>query len=936
MKQSLIASLKSIRQAHPDAEIVVLCGQQARDDVIAAMSQAGAWAGVQVSGIRQYLQDSGRFLAPRRPLRLRDVAVKVTAALQDGAAETAFHREGINDEPVTREALAQAVLTLLNLPPERREAHGGARLPAAVAELARQVGQECAEHWFTLPDVAEFLLERTARRDTQFVIAGDIAFDTLSEWFVQQLPSDSRREVQFPEVTEPAEVEHHSFVSDADEAAFAAAQVLEAVANGIPLHSIAVAYCNANQIGALHQALQRAGIPFSAMNPHTWAQAPFARGVRQLLMLDPNQMPRPEVAALLASGILKESPSVSAFDFVTRGLATLNQGEDWHEVDGDHETVAEVKRFVRDLGKNLQVLHQSGSLAALADALGELSKKHLRTMNADEQAFFNRLLDTMRQHQIGVSSALLAEIGNQALATSLPATQQGMVQLSSLEGLVGRSMQLCIICGASDDALPGSLSSNASITPEQSGNTSKTFLERRQRAFNHALDASAKVLITHPRSLLNGASVVERSPWADGHVYQHGPLIEEWHQGKELPATEFELNLLAGGVDAEVQEKARRFYRTLLARHEGEWAGDDAAFNGWIGAGFGAAVLEKQLSTSALELFTQNPLVFFIERVLGARVLEDSFGATEIDVRDRGTIYHRIFERWIRETWLDIATPMHRYEEVDFNTRVLKMREIVTEELDTRRDSSIPAVMWQAFQTEVLRVSDAFVEAELDRSRMWRPVGVEIPFGHVRDASDSPPLKISLDNGQALTIGGVIDRIDLCIDHENQQALLAIVDYKSGKPKRYKQALEKGKSYTGNAEYGYRFQLAAYGEAIRQALTGEMTEGPLAELAQEIKKLNVDDYPITIVSGYLFFLDEDFAWVPIIYGEDAKAELEYRLNRITSLIAEGAFPPYDMAGNPIMSERALRLGASTVAAASKLQSLGITPLDIAEDEEKEQ
>ncbi|AZA09013.1 PD-(D/E)XK nuclease family protein [Corynebacterium pseudopelargi] len=933
MKQTLNAALQSVRQTHPEAEIVVLCGQHARDDVIAQMTQGGAIAGVQVGGIRQYLLESGRLLAPRRPLQLRDVAVKVTAALQDEAPETEFHRQGINDEAVTREALAEAVLALLNLPAQRRDAHGGARLPAAVAALAKSIGEDCAEHWFTLPDVAEFLIQRAARRGTQYVLAGDIAFDTLSEWFVQQLPDDARHEVDFPAVTGQAEIEHHSFVSNTDEADFAAAQVLEAVAGGVPLHSIAVAYCNASQMGALHQALERAGIPFSAMNPRTWAQEPFARGIRQLLMLDPSLMPRPEVAALLASGILKDAPSLSSFDFATRGLANLNQGDDWIEKAEELKAVTEVKRFVNALAKQLKGLHQAESLAALAEALSQLRGSLLRKMNAEEQAFFNRLLDTMRQHQLSASAVMLAELSDQALATPLPSTQQGMVQLTSLEGLVGRSMQLCIICGASDDALPGSLGSNAAITPEQSGNTSKAFLDRRERAFQHALRASSKVLISHPRSLLVGTSKVERSPWADGDVHHHGPLIQEWHQASSLPATAFDLNLLAGGQDAQTKQQVQRFLHTMQARQEGEWAGDSAAFNGWIGPGLSNAVLEQQLSTSALELFTQNPLVFFIERILGQRVLEDSFGAAEIDARDRGTIYHRIFERWIREMWLDIASLDHRYSDVDFNAGVLRMREIAMEELNARRDSSIPGVMWQAFQTEVLRVSDAFVKVEIARSKTWRPIGVEVPFGRVYDAEDSPPLKIPLSNRHTLTLGGVIDRVDLQIDHESQQAVLAVLDYKSGKPKTYKAAFN-GDEYTGNAKHGYRFQLAAYGEAIRQALAGTITEGPLAELASEVAKINTDNYPVTIVSGYLFFLDENFELIRIIYDDNAQAELEQRLAKITSFIADGAFPPYEISGNPIMTERAVRLGASTAVAASRLQLLGLTPLNIAEDEEQ--
>lgn len=936
MNQPLIATLDAIRSKQPDTEIVVLCGQHARDDIITSMTQAGAWAGVQVSSVRQYLLDSGRLLAPKRPLRLRDVEVKVTAALQDEAAQTEFHRQGINNEPVTRQALADAVYSLLQLPAQRREAHGGARLPAAVAELARQVGQQCSEQWFTLPDVAEFLLERAGQRGTRYVVAGDVAFDTLSEWFVEQLPADARYQVAFPEVTGQGVVEHHSFVSDADEAVFAATKVLEAVAEGVPLHGIAVAYCNPNQMGPLHQALERAGIPFSALNPHTWAQEPFARGIRQLLLLDPKDMPRPEVAALLAAGILNESPSVSSFDFATRGLATINQGEDWLEAEDDHEAVAEVKHFVRTLSKHVQSLHQAESLANLAEALSGLRGTLLRNLNAEEQAFFNRLLDTMRQHQLGSSAAMLAELSDQALATALPSTQRGMVQLTSLEGLVGRSMHVCIICGASDDALPGSLGINAAITPEQSGNTSKAFLNRRQRAFSHALHASTKVLITHPRSLLNGSSVVERSPWADGEVHKHGALIEEWHQGTTLPATDFDLNLLVGGLDAETRAQAQHFTRTMLARHEGEWAGDGAALNGWIGPGFAEEVLEQQLSTSALELFTQNPLVFFIERILGQRLLEDSFGAAEIDARDRGTIYHRIFERWIREHWLDYATPKHLYQDVDFNTGVLQMREIAMEELDAHRNASIPGVMWQAFQSEVLRVSDAFVHAEIQHAKQWRPIGVEVPFGHIHGSPDSPPLKIALDNGHNLTLGGVIDRIDLRMDHENQQALLSITDYKSGSATYYKSAFNAGESYTGNAKSGYRFQLAVYGEAIRQALAGEIAEGPLADLAKEVALLNVDDYPIRIDSGYLFFLQEDFEQVRIIYDADAKAELEQRLSRITSFIAEGAFPPYAFEENSIMRERGQRLGASTAAAASKLHTLGITPLDIAEDQDQEQ
>lgn len=153
---ALLAALLDARRDNPTHPVTVLCGPQARGDVIVALAQHGPQVGVTVQTLPMYLKERARELAPRLPLSRQWVMAAVTTILHD--EDTEFRRRGLSDQPMTRRGVVRAVLQLLELPREWRPAPEDAPLPRAVHDIAQRVERMLAADFFTPAEVHERVL----------------------------------------------------------------------------------------------------------------------------------------------------------------------------------------------------------------------------------------------------------------------------------------------------------------------------------------------------------------------------------------------------------------------------------------------------------------------------------------------------------------------------------------------------------------------------------------------------------------------------------------------------------------------------------------------------------------------------------------------------------------------------------------------------------
>jgi ATP-dependent helicase/nuclease subunit B len=176
------------------------------------------------------------------------------------------------------------------------------------------------------------------------------------------------------------------------------------------------------------------------------------------------------------------------------------------------------------------------------------------------------------------------------------------------------------------------------------------------------------------------------------------------------------------------------------------------------------------LSSSAIERMAACNRKFYFYDVLKIRKKEElQFDTGQwLKSNEIGTLYHRIFERYISEV------VMQKKENVN-------MDDIVKEEFNHKR-LEVPCPMEELYINELekaLKISEKFAEKTyLDMERRgWTPLAVEHRFD---DVKITLPSQDDADNNLEFSLKGVIDRIDDLGD-----GTYRIVDYKTGKKSNF-------------------------------------------------------------------------------------------------------------------------------------------------------
>ena len=223
--------------------------------------------------------------------------------------------------------------------------------------------------------------------------------------------------------------------------------------------------------------------------------------------------------------------------------------------------------------------------------------------------------------------------------------------------------------------------------------------------------------------------------------------------------------------------RARTADRARRSSRYSEW---DGALTARAADAIAAIVpTDYVFSPSALEDYAKCPQLFLMSRVLRVRGVEEPERTVRIDALHRGSLIHRILERFHAE-WAGPGPAPLAQAAAD------RMRAIAQEECDaaqTRGETGYEA-MWAADRLEVVDDCLRWLEVERHDPRTAQlPLGAcEARFGRRRPGeqrgalSQDDPITIAL-NGRAMRLSGRIDRIMW----DEKRSRFRVVDYKTGR-----------------------------------------------------------------------------------------------------------------------------------------------------------
>jgi RecB family exonuclease len=187
------------------------------------------------------------------------------------------------------------------------------------------------------------------------------------------------------------------------------------------------------------------------------------------------------------------------------------------------------------------------------------------------------------------------------------------------------------------------------------------------------------------------------------------------------------------------------------------------------------------LSASRLATFTTCGFQYLLKHVLRLEPAEEPEERKKLEPLERGDLFHRTAERFLRERRDRGELPLHDAPE----TRESLLR-VADEMLDALVAGSPPrfTVLWRRERDRFRDTLLEWLDRELRNAGRATPAYFEVGFGlpapPAAGEPDSPePLVIELEDGRSLRLSGKIDRIDRLAEGG-----LVLRDYKTGRAPR--------------------------------------------------------------------------------------------------------------------------------------------------------
>lgn len=674
--------------------------------------------------------------------------------------------------------------------------------------------------------------------------------------------------------------------SDADDEVRAVVRlVVERLAAGTPGHRIGIFHSASQPYAALlTQRLGQAGIAFVGPAAHRLTDSPLARGLLQLLKLDPHD---PDMRAILnihAEGtFVWQGGKLPSSAVCERLHANPPAEDDAGEGTGEkasttraiqREQLGTLRSFVAELTVRLGQLHTAATWSEASAGLVLLLESFMGPRTTTERPEKAAARDALAQiardlshldrvgpppHPSLVRSAIEDAIASQGGWTGKSGT--GVV-IGSYADAIARDVDYLFLLGAAEGLAPARIRENPllpdSVRVILGGNlpTVEHRAEASREQFFAALAAGSERIITSPRGDLRGSGSYQISRWITAkpnvqlQSFAHGiengaptsaalpPTAQEWRMRHILTAAD---RAAAFSEDASLQ-------RALAATRDRR-DGIFSRFNGNLGAHAGTIVDSgKALSPTRLEDWVTSPFSYFLKHVLKVSILEDVELEVQISPQQRGILVHQVLENYVRSITTDGLPPSSG-----------RLTELANTAFAEFANPAWLSHVWERNQAMIRQDLQRVLDEDDARSAEgWSYLAEEASFGP-EDTDSYPPVELILDDGTVVRFRGKVDRIDRNVD-----GTVKVIDYKTGKADKFRPLRNHP-----TAE-GTRYQLPVYGLFART----------LAD-------------PLSPVAAEYWFISKagDFAKIGYDVTDDVIEQLRTDAGLIMSALRNGIFPP---------------------------------------------
>jgi ATP-dependent helicase/DNAse subunit B len=258
------------------------------------------------------------------------------------------------------------------------------------------------------------------------------------------------------------------------------------------------------------------------------------------------------------------------------------------------------------------------------------------------------------------------------------------------------------------------------------------------------------------------------------------------------------------------------FFRQSRLASQARWSGRLTRYDGLV-VGEGDEDLAARLdplrahhpvSASRLATYARCGFLHLLQNVLRLQPAPEPEERRRIDPLERGDLFHRVAERYLRERRDRGELPVRATDAAR-----ARLAEMAEEALEGLVAGSPPrfTLLWQREKRRFHETVQAWLTREAAAAERSTPAHFELSFGlgQERDEEephDPEPLEIDLGDGRALRVSGKIDRIDRRADG------LVLRDYKTGRAPR-----DDGGVFRG----GKQLQIPFYILAAAKLLPGE-------------------------------------------------------------------------------------------------------------------
>ena len=376
---------------------------------------------------------------------------------------------------------------------------------------------------------------------------------------------------------------------------------------------------------------------------------------------------------------------------------------------------------------------------------------------------------------------------------------------------LGVELDLAVVCGMAEGTFPARRNDDA-LLPDRERRVVGRDLPARgdrsgddHRAFLALLAAAQQSLLLYPRGDLRRAADRYPSRWlteqtdhletvpsfvgglrrtmfpSHEHEYDTRCLLD-WHDNRSRADDSTQADLIAlPSVQQRIElrrgiELRRARFSRQLTRFDGNLAAGDLREASLPHPADG----DQVMSASRLEAWAGCPHAYFMRYVLRVEAIDDAGDDHRISPLERGSLVHRILERWLTEALDSGGVPAAGDGWTDRWRK--RLRVVGEEECDRLAARGLVGrrLYWEHDRRQILADLDRFLDFDDDQRALHgsRPAAAELGFGLPHSSGDA--VVIEIGGGRSLRVRGSIDRVD-----ETGAGGLLVIDYKTGSTRSY-------------------------------------------------------------------------------------------------------------------------------------------------------